>query len=60
MQLVTCKKFSTLSSLLGVTVQVLRGVKKFKSFKNSEPNTPTTLSPEELAETKLFWITSAQ
>lgn len=53
-------KYSTLSKLIGVTVQIIRAVKKFKELKRRQVNAPTNPSIEERVEAETLWAKSAQ
>lgn len=53
-------KFSTISRLIGVTVQVLRAVQKFKQRRRGQANAPTIDSIEERQAAETMWVKSAQ
>lgn len=53
-------RFSTLSRLIGVTVQVLRAVQKFKQLKRSKATAPTIDPIEERQAAETLWVKGAQ
>ena len=53
-------KFSTLSKMIGVTVQILRVVRKFKEWKRCQAKAPTIHSIGERLEVKTLWIKNVQ
>lgn len=52
-------KYSTLSRLIGVTVKVLRAVRRFKNMRTGKTN-PTMNPVEESQEAERLWVKSAQ
>lgn len=59
-QLIDCKKFNSLTTLLRVTAQVLRAVEKFKAFRSHQPSPQQTITRDQIAVAVILWITNAQ
>lgn len=53
-------KFSTLSTLIGVTGKVLRAVQRFKSLKKIRPTDMPVNAVKVALEPELLWVRSAQ
>ena len=59
-QLIDCKKFSSLTKLLGVTAQVLMAVEKFKALRSRQPSPQQPVTREQISKAEVLWITNAQ
>ncbi len=58
--LLDCEAFSSLKTLVRVTVQVLRAVKIFKSLKGQPHDSSGPITLEELSAAEEMWVSDAQ
>lgn len=58
--LIDSHRYSSLMRLSWVTAQVLRAVKKFRDLSKCQPNSPVTVTKDQITSAELLWIKNTQ